>query len=236
MNPHLHRRPLPECTWHCVAFLRMAGAGIAFLPALLSAQLTLDPGNTQPGSPQAAPSQPAPLPAQMPPLAGGDPAGELRDIVPPVDVPFWTGSKVALACAIGILLAAALWFLLRAWVNRPKPAPEPPDPRQIALRALFQLRSAADGEMESRDFAAAVAEILRQFLDAKYQVAAPKQTTEEFLQTAQTSGRFPEPEIARLRSFLTQCDVLKFAKGSANAAARHELLNIAESQVREASA
>jgi hypothetical protein len=90
--------------------------------------------------------------------------------------------------------------------------------------------------MESRDFAAAVAEVLRHFLEAKYHVAAPKQTTEEFLDSAQTSGRFPAPEISRLRSFLTQCDILKFAKGSANAAARHELLNIAESQVREASA
>jgi hypothetical protein len=88
--------------------------------------------------------------------------------------------------------------------------------------------------MESRDFAAAVAEILRLFLEAKYAVAAPKQTTEEFLVSAQTSGKFPPPELARLRTFLTQCDVLKFAKGSANAAARHELLNIAESQVKEA--
>jgi hypothetical protein len=151
-----------------------------------------------------------------------------------VEVPFWTGGRILVALLLAGASTVLLAYLFRFWQRRPRPMPEPPDPRQIALRALFQLRSAADGEMESRDFAAAVAEILRDFLEARYEVAAPKQTTEEFLETAQTSGKFPGPAIARLSSFLNQCDLLKFARGEASAAAKHELLNIAESQVREA--
>lgn len=182
-----------------------------------------------PADPQGPPTIPNPLA----PALNGTQVGEFLDISPPVEVPFWTGGKLTIAVVVGLATVTALLVLIRIWTSRGRPAPEPPDPRQIALRALFNLRSAAEGDMEPRDFAAAVAEVLRTFIESKYRVAAPKQTTEEFLASAQTHALFSPPELSRLRSFLTQCDLLKFARSAATPAARHELLNMAESQVRE---
>ena len=185
--------------------------------------------------PVAPPGPPnAPLGPHAP-MAPQPPEEEFRDIVPPVGIPVWNAQNLALAAALGLLVLSGLGYLIAREMRRPQPAPPPPDPRQIALRGLFHLRSAADGDMTSRDFAAAVAEILRQFLEANYRVAAPKQTTEEFLESAQTSGKFPPQAIDQLRAFLTQCDVLKFAQGAASTSAKHGLLNIAEAQVKEAS-
>lgn len=212
--------------WLLVGFL------CAFGWFSLAAQIPPD----APASPAAPGLQLPPQFPQIPQTAGAAPAEELRDIAPPVDLPFWTGAKISLALGLGLLLLAGLLLALLSWSRRVRPAPPLPDPRQIALRALFGLRGAADGDMEARDFAAAVAEVLRRFLEAKYAVAAPKQTTEEFLVSARKTGKFPPAEISRLRAFLTQCDVLKFAKGAATPADRHELLNIAESQVKESAA
>ena len=223
------------------AGLMLAAAAPVFL-ATLSAQsppisqgqasqsVTVDP-NALPqfGGPGAGTSGLPGIGAMAP---GGQAQEELRDIAPPVDVPFWNWKTVTAAALAGLgSLATAIWAV-RRWLLRTRPAPPPPDPVQVALKALDALRGVAGEKLSDRDFAAAAAEILRGFLEAKYGLNAPRQTTEEFLSSVQKSHRFAENQLQLLRSFLGQCDMIKFAKGVAGSAARIELLLMAERTVR----
>jgi hypothetical protein len=87
----------------------------------------------------------------------------------------------------------------------------PPDPLGVALAALIRLDGEEGRALSNRDFAAAVAGVLRCFLEARHQLAAPRQTTEEFLEFAERSNRFPRTVRERLHHFLSRCDELKFA-------------------------
>ena len=195
-----------------------------------SQSITADP-NALPqfGGPGAGTSGLPGIGAMAPGAAGQE---ELRDIAPPVDVPFWDWKNTAIASIAGLLTLAILIWGARKWIQRTRPAPPPPDPVRVALKALDNLRGAEREKLSDRDFAAAVAEILRGFLEAKHGLNAPRQTTEEFLHSIQETHRFGANEIQLLRSFLGQCDMIKFAKGVAGSAARAELLLMAERTVR----
>ena len=195
-----------------------------------SQSVTVDP-NALPqfGGPGAGTSGLPGIGAMAP---GAQAQEELRDIAPPVDVPFWNWKNITVAALAGAAaLATAIWGA-RKWMLRARPLPPPPDPVQVALKALDELRGLAGDRLSDRDFAAAAAEVLRGFLEAKYGLNAPRQTTEEFLSSVQESHRFGENQLQLLRSFLGQCDRIKFAKGVAGSAARAELLLMAERTVR----
>lgn len=233
-----------EKTWSAAHFA--LAAALVFSCAQLPAQsppissgqasqsITADP-NALPqfGGPGAGTSGLPGIGAMSPGAAGQE---ELRDIAPPVDVPFWDWKNIVIASIGGLLaIAIAIWGT-RKWIRRMRPAPPPPDPVRAALKALDDLRGAEGEKLSDRDFAAAVAEILRGFLEAKHGLNAPRQTTEEFLHSIQEAHRFGANEIQLLRSFLGQCDMIKFAKGVAGSAARAELLLMAERTLRGESA
>ncbi len=195
-----------------------------------SQSITADP-NALPqfGGPGAGTSGLPGIGTMVPGAAGQE---ELRDIAPPIDVPFWNWKTIAIASITGLFALASVIWAARAWMQRARPAPPPPDPVEVALKALNNLRGTGGENLSDRDFAATAAEILRAFLEAKYGLNAPRQTTEEFLNSIQETHRFGANEIQLLRSFLGQCDVIKFAKGVAGTAARAELLLMAEKTVR----
>jgi hypothetical protein len=179
-----------------------------------------------PGGPQAAPQA---LPDFN--LGAGD---ELRDILPPVDMPFWTTENRVLVALAAVLLTILFWSVFRRWQRRPRPPVAPPDPLKVALAALLRLDGAEGKALSDRDFAAAVAEVLRGFLEARHQLAAPRQTTEEFLEMAERSNRFPETVREQLHHFLRQCDELKFAKAGTTDSGRQGLRALAEEMLRGA--
>jgi hypothetical protein len=158
---------------------------------------------------------------------------DFRDIAPPVEVSWWTPRRRAFATVAGALLLGLLGTALWRWANRERPPAPPPDPLKVALEALERLKDADARSMPVRDFAAAVAEVLRRFLEAKHDLAAPRQTTEEFLSGVESSNRFAMPVRQRLRDFLSKCDELKFAKASAGEDGRMALVEFAGQLVRE---
>jgi hypothetical protein len=181
-----------------------------------------------PVSPGGAPVPQGPLNALA---AQGE---ELRDIAPPVDVPFWNLETRLMAGVAAVALAVLVWSLVRRWQRRPRPAVAPPDPLKVALAALLRLDGEEGRTLADRDFAAAVAEVLRRFLEARHQLAAPRQTTEEFLEMAERSNRFPQTVREQLHHFLRRCDELKFARADATDTGRRGLLILAEEMLRGA--
>lgn len=74
--------------------------------------------------------------------------------------------------------------------------------------------------------------MLRRFLGEALGLAAPRQTTEEFLESLHGSLRFLPAEQEALATFLHQSDFLKYARGEATPEQRESLIVAAESFVR----
>jgi hypothetical protein len=161
------------------------------------------------------------------------PGGELLDIAPPVEQPFWDARTLTLAIVGGLLLLCLIAWLIYRWRNRERPLPPPPDPFLVALKALDQLSSAAGLSLTPKEFAASVAGVIRRFLEGKHGLAAPRQTTEEFLEAIESSNRFALPVREQMRLFLGFCDQLKFARLEASEDARRDLLKSAYKLIQE---
>ena len=164
----------------------------------------------------------------MPPGSGG---AEIRDVLPPVEIPYWTPTTVVVWSVVGFLALAAL--IVGGWVvwRRTRPVVVPPSPLQVALEALRRLKESPSAELSARDFAAEVAFILRRFLEANLGLRVTRQTTDEFLFALEANPRFGGVDRDRLRVFLEQCDRCKFAGVNAAAEARLALIAAAEAQV-----
>lgn len=189
----------------------------------------------QQGQP-SLPPLPMPNTPGLPPgmsLPGAQPQGELLDIAPPVEISFWDTRTTTLAILAGILLLGLLVWAIRRWLKRARPLPPPPDPVQTALKALDKLAGTAGSELSPKEFAAAVAGVIRRFLESKHGLAAPRQTTEEFLETTERSNRFSLPVREQMRLFLGFCDELKFSRLDASEEARKGLLTSAFKLVQE---
>ncbi len=165
------------------------------------------------------------------PGAGGAPAigaptpAPIHDIVGPL--PFFATSlwviaaTVAAVALVGVLL---WWFLLRR-------KPVVLTPREKALLELGKLRGRLS-EGDDHDFGVGVSDVLRRFLGEAFGLAAPRQTTEEFLLSLRGSLRFVPEEQEAMAEFLHRADYLKYARGEATSEQRLALIAAAESFVR----
>jgi len=136
-------------------------------------------------------------------------ASELRDIAPPIEIPsgyewlWWALGSVALAVAL-ILLAR--WLQRR----RTQAAIVPPIPAHI--RARQKLAEALALLAQPKPFCIAVSDTLRGYLEERFTFRAPERTTEEFLYELQATTLLTPAQKTSLGDFLTNCDLVKFAK------------------------
>jgi len=106
-------------------------------------------------------------------------ATELRDIHDPLAMPFPLAWIVGAALAVVAAAAGAWWW----WKSKQQPAPvveEPPEPADIAaLRQLDEL--VAEGLAQQgriKELYGGVSDILRRYIEARFGLHAPEQTTE----------------------------------------------------------
>lgn len=138
---------------------------------------------------------------------------DIRDIKPPEALPFdWRpwGIMAAVLIGGGGLLGGFVY-----WLNRPRRrralAPEPPD--ELALAALLKLRArrlVEEGRFE--EYYVQLSAIVRRYVEDRFQLRAPEMTTEEFLVAMAGEGRLAPPPRRLLADFLSQADLVKFAK------------------------
>jgi len=140
-------------------------------------------------------------------------AADIRDIKPPEELPFdwWPyGIGAAVVAAVG-LLGAGLFYLL----NRPKwRRTVPAEPaHEVALAALSKLRAQHLVEQgKTEDYYVRLSAIVRRYLEDRFSVRAPEMTTEEFLIAVASDGRLALPHRRLLGDFLSQADLVKFAR------------------------
>jgi len=140
---------------------------------------------------------------------------DLADIKDPVAPPT-DYARVALyaagAAALAGLLAGATIAATRRKQQIPDEPPAPPHARALTeLDALL-----ASDLLENRRFKPFFAELsglARRYIESRYGLHAPTQTTQEFLRDPRTSEMFSPEHDALLRAFLGQADAVKFAEG-----------------------
>ncbi len=114
------------------------------------------------------------------------------------------GGVVAGVC--GLYFGYRAW---RKWATRPPP---PILPEVWALRALAELE-ALDWDVPEHVRAGyyRLTEIVREYIERKFGLAAPEMTTEEFLRALSRRPQALPYDAYRLREFLEACDRVKYA-------------------------
>lgn len=146
-------------------------------------------------------------------LAREPQADDIRDVKPPESVPIdWRPYAIVAAVVVAIVLLAvgAYWLVTRPRRQRvipPRPAHE------VALDELHRLRAqnfVQSGEFEK--YYVGLSSIVRRYLENGFRLRAPEMTTEEFLATAAEHPRLVPAHRRLLGEFLSQADLVKFAR------------------------
>lgn len=114
--------------------------------------------------------------------------------------------------ALGIIAVVAVAYFI--WNYNRKKAAMPPIVPIIPphVRARRALEKALGLISEPKPFTTAVSDTLRTYLEERFTFRAPERTTEEFLYELQSTNLLTTDQKASLAEFLSQCDLVKFAK------------------------
>jgi Domain of unknown function (DUF4381) len=150
-----------------------------------------------------------------------------------VEIPVPPKPPIILWASIGggvlLLGLAVLLWKKRARRQRMKSPPE------IALASLTELEANRE-VLAAEAFANRAAQTVRQYIAARFGLAAPRRTTEEFLRDlAKEGSESLIGESDHLRTFLKSCDLAKFAGSHLDSAQRSELINAARGFVNSTS-
>lgn len=138
-----------------------------------------------------------------------------KDIAPPVELA-WRGLPVwawiAIAAALVLLVLAFLWW--RRARRRRLLRGEPGQPAHgLALAALDRLQNDdLIAQQRIEEFYVRVSGILRHYIEWRFGLRAPEQTTEEFLDAMLVAGGPIAAHRDLLSAFLEHCDLVKFAR------------------------
>jgi hypothetical protein len=106
----------------------------------------------------------------------------------------------------------------------------PPTPYELAIRALQQLR----GENPPvEEFYTRLSDIVRHYLEGRFHLHAPEQTTEEFLYEVSENNVLTQEHKDLLGAFLQESDLVKFARHHPEQADVQRALEAAEKFVRD---
>ena len=117
----------------------------------------------------------------------------------------WTPALIA----GGLLLLLGVVFLV---ARRRKQVIRRASAYDIAMKQLTALEHGGYPAPEEADaWYVAVSDAVRQYLENRFEIRAPEQTTEEFLRKSETSDEFSAEQRETLGEFLASCDRVKFA-------------------------
>ncbi len=135
-----------------------------------------------------------------------------RDIKAPVTLRDRYSLATALFIAIPLLLAMALAALLLARRRR-RPAAVPIVPaHERALQDLARLEAEdLPGRGAVHEYYFRLADIVRGYLERRFEILAPERTTEEFLREARRDRSLSQAQKEMLGDFLRAADLVKFA-------------------------
>lgn len=124
--------------------------------------------------------------------------------------PWWVWLSIALAL-VAALLMTAFWL----W-SRSRPAKAVRIFKSAHEIAYERLRRLVDRQLieneRVKEFYEHISTILRHYIEDRFDLRAPEQTTEEFLSELKRSQALAPADKESLEHFLAHCDLVKFAK------------------------
>jgi hypothetical protein len=139
---------------------------------------------------------------------------DIKDVKPPVNLPdFWWLWWLALVLAAVI---AAIYFFLR--YKKPAPAPLVPQVPELPAweKAHQELEALSRENLLDKglykEFFSRVADITRHYMENRFNIRAPRMSSEEFLYYLGITGHLNETQKNTLKEFLNSSDMVKFAK------------------------
>lgn len=147
-------------------------------------------------------------------LAGEFDPTAFRDLKGAVELPVeadWTVVQWVAGLGTAGLIVAAAAFLL--WRRRGKRQLLPAIPaHRWALEQLDRLERKQLPEKGCvHEYYFLLSDIVREYIERRFSLTAPEQTTGEFLESAINSDAFTVDQKTMLREFLQTCDLVKFA-------------------------
>ena len=138
---------------------------------------------------------------------------DIRDVKPPEDVPFnWQPYLIGGAISFALIgLGLALYYFLKRFRREAIVPPRPA--HEVALESLSQLQAKQlphAGQFEA--YYVALSAIVRIYLEDGLNIRAPEMTTEEFLSAVTRDTRLTPDQQRLLGQFLSQADLVKFAR------------------------
>lgn len=154
---------------------------------------------------------------------------DIKDIVkPPLQLSrkLWILLIVALLALIAGI--ATILFLRKPRTILQMPPPLPP--HIIARQALIALRGKT---WSPEPFFTELSHILRIYLEDRFNLNAPESTTEELTRSMSSDMRLDLKEQQTLRNFMTQADLVKFARAEAEQEVMQNAFSTVESFVEQ---
>lgn len=158
---------------------------------------------------------------------------DIKDIKPPIKDPI-RFSEVAPWAGLGLLLAAIIALLIMYFRSRKQNKPflnlfKPKEPAHIiALRELMLLEENKEWASENpKIYYTKLVDILRIYLEGRFAIKAPEQTTSEILSELGRLDFDFSGYIDTLRDLLFTSDLVKFAKHTPTFEENHRYLNFA---------
>ena len=160
---------------------------------------------------------------------------ELRDATPPEQLPSLPVWRVPVAWAALPLALAGLGLAVVYCLRRARrQLPLPPD--QWALRELERISGLPlNAQMEIEQFHMQLSDVMRKFMELRFQLPAPEQTTAEFVIEMQKTAHLQPEQREILRGLLEHCDLVKFARLLPSAGEAQQILATARTLVQESS-
>ena len=130
---------------------------------------------------------------------------DIKGLVPLPHPWWWLWFLLILAA----LAALAFWWWKRKRLSAVINAPPPPTPYELAIRELQRLR---EDSPPVEEFYTRLSDIVRHYLEGRFQLRAPERTTEEFLHEVSRDDTLTQEHKDLLGAFLQECDLVKFAR------------------------
>lgn len=161
---------------------------------------------------------------------------KMADIQPVHQLPghipnwLWIALGTALLAFIIGLITSKLWKHRETLIPPPPPIP----PHVIALKALKELKEKELLEQNlCNPFYTELSLILRTYLEGRFKLNAPDETTEEIVEELSTSTDLSGAQQNMLKAFMRQADLVKFAKGVPDRTTMEEAFETTKSFVNE---
>ena len=157
----------------------------------------------------------------------------LKDIRGPVAIPGDLLWLWILAVAAAVAVVVIVLLRRRRGSSAALPAVVRP-PWDIALEELAAMeKEERQGEGRIKWFYSRLSEIVRVYLERRFDIRAPEMTTEEFLEKARSSPALNDAQKVALQDLLNASDLVKFAKTIPAVGDMEEALRLARRFVTE---